>query len=211
MVERNCTLPFCFYCLTDNVYDLPNNVIGVEVDHSLDLEGVWWKICLFNLGWEDPILYIDLDVVIQNNVDYMFKDNDNKLKLLRVLDNGGKYLHDGDPNNPLTIPPVYVNTSLMKFVPKNYQQIFNKFIEDPDYNIIHFFGLDRFITHYFQDQCSYWKFTKDYYWRAKASEKYDPQYISNMHPGWITDPNPTFCIVTNSTPDMYIELEKYFL
>ena len=75
MVERNCTLPFIFYCLTDDIYNLPKDVVGIGVDKSLDLESYWWKVCLFDLNFDETLLYIDLDVIIQQNIDYIFLDD----------------------------------------------------------------------------------------------------------------------------------------
>ena len=65
MVERNCTLPFSFYCISD----VQQEVNTIFIDKSLDLETYWWKIELFNLDFDDPTLYLDLDVVIQTNID----------------------------------------------------------------------------------------------------------------------------------------------
>lgn len=72
MIKRNTTLPYNFYCLTDdpkgiypevNILPLPAGLIG------------WWcKPYMFSkdLPIEGIILYLDLDVVIADNIDKLF-------------------------------------------------------------------------------------------------------------------------------------------
>lgn len=209
MVKRNCTLPFIFYCLTDNLEDLPDDVIGVVVDQELDLEAYWWKISLFNLGWTEQVLYMDLDVIIQNNIDYIFEDvNSKNLKCLSIIDAGIYYPFDGTAQSILTIPITNLNTSIMLFNPKDHQELYNKFVSNIDYNIIHYYGLDRFI--YNESQAlSFFDFSKDYYFRAKGQESYDTKYIDSN--GFINDPRKTFCILNQSKPEHYAGLEKYLI
>lgn len=209
MVKRNCTLPFIFYCLTDNMTDLPNEVVGVKVDVSLDLESYWWKLCLFNLKWNEDVLYLDLDVIIQNNIDYIFDEkNIMGLKCLSINDAGIYYPYDGYEDNILLIPEVKINSSVMYFNPNENQYLFDLFMKNSDYNIIHYYGLDRFITKKC-NQLSYFDFSKDYYYRAKGHESYDPKYITKN--GLIHDPNKTFCIMNQCKPEHYRGLEKYFI
>lgn len=209
MVKRNCTLPFIFYCLTDNLYDLPDNVVGISVDKDLDLDSYWWKISLFNLGWDEQVLYMDLDVIIQNNIDYIFENVNNKnLKCLSISDAGIYYPYDGRPDNILTIPNANLNTSVMLFNPHKQQKLYDKFIKNIDYNIIHYYGLDRFIYNE-SKEFTYFDFSKDYYYRAKGHESYDEKYIDSN--GFIDDPRKTFCIMNQCGPEHYTGLEKYFI
>jgi len=208
MVNRNTDLPFVFYCLTDNVLDLPKEVVGVKIDPSLDLESYWWKMSLFNLDWDELVLYLDLDVIIQNNIDYIFKNADeNKIKILDFSNIGIYYPFDGRPGNIMTIPQVTINSSVMLFNPVKNKFIFDKFKIDIDYNIITYYGFDRFIQHN-TDNLYYFDFNKDYYCRAKGVESYDQRYIEY---GLIHDPRKTFCIMNQCKPEHYIGLEKYFI
>lgn len=209
MVERNCTLPFIFYCMTDNNYGLLKEIVEIKVDLSLDLESYWWKICLFDLKWDKSILYLDLDVIIQNNIDYIFKETKSTgFTCLSIEDAGIYYPFDGrNADNILLIPPVEINSSVMFFNPSNYQQVFDSFVENTDYNIIHYYGLDRFIPYQITD-ISYFNFSKDYYYRGKGQESYDSKYVVN---GLIHDPNKTFCIMNQCKSEHYRGLEKYFI
>ena len=79
MVEKNCSLPFSFYCLTED----KSQKWGYPLDLDLDLESYWWKIQLFNLPWESPTLYFDLDIIIFNNVDNLLTHNPGKFHIIR--------------------------------------------------------------------------------------------------------------------------------
>lgn len=212
MVERNCTLPFCVYCLTDNVYDLPKEVIGIQLDPQLDLESYWWKICLFNLDWEDPVLYFDLDIVIQNNFNYLFEKIDDQILVSHVEDAGCKCLTDGvyHKEEPLVIPRAIVNSSIIGLIPKYHKDVYEVFMKDVDNNIIFYYGLDRFLSSNFLHKLGHLDFSKDYYFRSKGAEYYDPQYVDSSGL-FVVDPTKTFCIVSQADEDSYKGLEKYFL
>jgi hypothetical protein len=208
MVERNCTLPFVIYCLTDNVDDLPAGFVGIKVDPKLDLEKYWWKLCLFNLGWNETVLYFDLDIIIQKNFDYVFDNiKENSIKCLDTSNVGAYYPYDGRKDNILIIPPVTINSSIMLFNPSFQQHLFDLFMKNPDFNMVKWWGVDRFIEHNSKD-ITFFDYCKDYYLRAKGVDKYDPRYTKT---GLTHDPRKTFCIMNQCKPEHYIGLEKYFI
>ena len=59
MVEKNTTLPFNFYCLSDTEID---GIQTIPLDLSLDLESYWWKICLFNT----ELIIVENNAMFQN-------------------------------------------------------------------------------------------------------------------------------------------------
>jgi hypothetical protein len=201
MVDRNCNLPFSFYCISDVQQDV--NTIFINKD--LDLETYWWKIELFNLDFKEPTLYLDLDVVIQNNIDYLFDKIDDTIKTISIEDIGAYYPYDGSPDSILTIPTGVINSSIMLLYPHLHKELYQKFVENIDYNIVHYYGLDRFISNH--SKLSFLDFSKDYYHRAKGwlsdnkLDKYDLNY----------DPERTICVLSQCTDEHYKGLEKYFL
>ena len=72
MVERHCSLPFQFICLTDNATGIQDK-IKIK-DLPAGLQGWWCKPYIFaeELNLTSPVLYIDLDVVIANSIDKLF-------------------------------------------------------------------------------------------------------------------------------------------
>ena len=72
MCKRNCTLDFTFTCLTDNPKGLDANINVVALPEGYT--GWWAKPFMFSndTGLTGTILYLDLDVVISNNIDKLF-------------------------------------------------------------------------------------------------------------------------------------------
>ena len=77
-VEKNCSVPFNFYCLTDN----PTQPYDVQLPTTWDAyeNGNFWayrKLHMFNEKTIDikgnQFLYLDLDVIIQQDLKYFFE------------------------------------------------------------------------------------------------------------------------------------------
>ena len=207
MVEKNTSLPFSFYCLSDTNID---GIQTIPLDLSLDLELYWWKVCLFNLDLIGPTIYFDLDMIIQNNFDDIVRQiTTDKILSINIEHYGVEYPFDGFfEDNILTIPPTKLNSSVMGFY-CNHKEIYNTFVKDVDNNIILYYGLDRFLSEQFYDKFSWLSFADHYYFRNKGIEAYDPKYIDDE--GLIFDPTKTLCIVSQGEPEVYNKLEKYFL
>ena len=76
MVKRNCTLDFEMVCLTDNSQGINPDITILPLPK--ELTGWWCKPYMFssNLPLTGKVLYMDLDVVISNNVDKLFEFTD---------------------------------------------------------------------------------------------------------------------------------------
>ena len=72
MVQRNCTIPHEFVCLTDDSSNLNQNIKVLQLPNNL--QGWWCKPYMFSkeLPLNGTILYMDLDIVLSNNIDCMF-------------------------------------------------------------------------------------------------------------------------------------------
>ena len=82
MCQKNLTIPFNFYCYTEDPSGLDPNII--VVDHTdLGIKPVYYKLLLFRLF--DSAVYFDLDVVIQKNIDWIQNNiRPNKLTLIKT-------------------------------------------------------------------------------------------------------------------------------
>ena len=123
MVERNITLPFRFICFTEN-----NSGIRSEVEiqplPELDLpenipERGWRKLTVFAKdfgGLSGKTLFLDLDVVIVDNIDDFFTVE-------------GNFLIAHDKKNPKKMEG---NSSVFRFEIGKYSQILSYFEENFD-------------------------------------------------------------------------------
>jgi hypothetical protein len=71
MVMRNLTIPHNFVCFTDNPENLNSN-IQVRLLPRAAIQGWWWKPYIFkadHFSKGDINLFLDLDMVIINNID----------------------------------------------------------------------------------------------------------------------------------------------
>lgn len=71
--KKHCTLDFTFYCATEDAQDLNPNIKVIPLPKSA-MSGWWYKPWLYSteLEIQGTILYMDLDVVVANNIDNLF-------------------------------------------------------------------------------------------------------------------------------------------
>ena len=71
-VKRNLTLPFNFFCITDDARDIDESINIISVEHE-DLPGWWQKLVLFKPldQLKGRVLYLDLDTIITGSLDEM--------------------------------------------------------------------------------------------------------------------------------------------
>lgn len=204
MVEKNLTLPFNFYVLSDTKIPKVNTI---PLDLSLDLESYWWKVCLFNTNLEGPTIYLDLDIVIQNNFDDLVdKIENDKILLINVEDGGTTAIGDTTPI-PTWSP---INSSVMCFNCQQHKEIYDFFVNNIDNHIVEFYGLDRFVYRHFNNRLNYLTFKKDWYFRHFDTRLF---LSSEKKDGWPFVPYSKFCIVKQAEKfdDPYIGLEEFFL
>ncbi len=197
MVEKNCSLPFSFYCLTED----KSQKWRYPLDLNLDLESYWWKIQLFNLPWKNPTLYFDLDIIIQNNIDSLLQRIEkNKILIIKPdwPDIQDTVLWDHD---------AIVNSSVLGIHPTSVTPVYERFIASKDYYIVKYRGLDRYLSDNHLSMCNYLQFDYDYYHRWK-NDATPNKYIKDTY---AHDPRKTLCIISQEEPEMYFGLEKYFL
>lgn len=138
MVEGNTSLPFSFTCFTDDPTDLDPNVKTWRLEEGLD--GWWNKIYLFDRCSDNLNIYFDLDVVIQNNLDWLLKDTGG----LQLIDNSWHNPWDPSKMNRYDHDLCY-NSSVMIWKGR-LLQIVDTFFDNLDFNLKTFRGLDGFLS-----------------------------------------------------------------
>lgn len=72
MVQRHLTMPYDFYCFTDNAKGIDLEVKIKTLPDRPEITGWWWKTYMFQMGHfgpSDTNLFFDLDMVIISNID----------------------------------------------------------------------------------------------------------------------------------------------
>jgi hypothetical protein len=157
-LEKHLTIDYDFKCYTDK----PETDYDIPVKYNY-LEGVWHKIAL--LEFIGPSLYFDLDVKINDNINFLANNFDD----FTVIDSqpwkktSSKTSFDFKFklfNNTL------INTSIMRW--SNSIDICNYFLKNKDRFIQEYRATDRFIynekiqyKYFVTDKISSWKENKD--------------------------------------------------
>lgn len=72
MINRNLSLPYKFYCLTEDPSNFNENINVIPLPTEYKLTGWWWKTYMFkqNLFDNEINFYLDLDTIITSNIDH---------------------------------------------------------------------------------------------------------------------------------------------
>jgi len=216
-ISKHLKQPFTFYCITDNNTNLNKNIHIIDLDMSLDIEGCMWKICIFNelVGKDIPLIYFDLDVVLQKDPAPLFKSiQRNKITACSRAHAGFNCIEFN-----YHLFPSYFNSSMMGFYSDDMKYIYETFINHLDYfQVKYHYADDRFISNEFNDCYTFFDYSTDYYFRRIASDMRPTGDIkilidknSNEAIFLLHDPEKIVCIVTDSHPYYYEGLEEYFI
>lgn len=120
MVRRNLTIPFNFFCLTEDSNGI-NPAVNILPLPSIPVQGWWYKPYVFSkeLNLQGEILFLDLDIVIINNIDYFFNKNTSNLYIIRDFTRAT--IHKWEK----------FNSSVFKFHSGSHECVWGNFIKDP--------------------------------------------------------------------------------
>lgn len=119
MVARHLTIPYQFYCLTDDQHPIDgvNSLVHLNEGYT---KGWWHKVHMFDpaLKLQGRILYMDLDVIIHDNI--------NKL----ILNQEQNFLGIRDFNRKFNPKWSMLNSSVMSWPAGLHPDIFTVFQDD---------------------------------------------------------------------------------
>jgi len=172
MVKRNMTLPFDFYCLTDELNQAFDTGIKTIKIPNPQLDGWWNKMHLYNkeLNIEGNILYVDLDVVIISCLDKIFTEfADDKFCVIK------------DFGQPKTT----INSSVLRYNLKHHSHIWDNFLKDKgQYDSMH--GDQNVLTSmlYTDKQTVFMpdEWTYSFKWPERGKPKKYDKYVPKNHP-----------------------------
>ena len=105
MVQRHLTVPHRFVCFTEDSTGLNSNIEIRTLPVDPGIKGWWWKTYLFKADHfiaGEPNLYLDLDIVIVNNIDKL------------VTEKPGNFMGFEDPSRVFSKQPK-LNSSVMRW------------------------------------------------------------------------------------------------
>ncbi len=160
-LEKYLTVDYDFKCYTDK----PETTYDIPVKYDF-LKGVWHKIAL--LEFSGPSLYFDLDIKINDNINFLAKD----FKDFTVIDSQpwketqDNFLKINFDFKFKLFGNTFLNTSIMRW--SNSSDICKYFLSNKDKFLVDYQATDRFIYNeklpykYFKtDKISSWKEKKN--------------------------------------------------
>lgn len=145
MVLKYLYEPFSFYCHTEDPTNVNANIIPIQED----LETYWNKLTMFKpefVSSGDINLYFDLDIVIQNDITPLLKYLQDDLTMVRAYWKGD-IVTDGSSHKFKERWDMYANSSVLLWKNGTLNNIWNHFDTDPDYFMVKYKGIDRFLFH----------------------------------------------------------------
>ena len=125
MVSRNLTIPFEFVCFTENPRGIDENVKIMPLPSIKNVTGWWYKPMFFdkNLPLKGTILFMDLDVIVFENIDKLFTYEPGRFCIIR------------DFNRSLRRDWKRMNSSVFRLDVGSMPHIYDDFILTPDAHI----------------------------------------------------------------------------
>ncbi|MCA9115267.1 MAG: hypothetical protein KDA79_09270 [Planctomycetaceae bacterium] len=141
MIAEHLTLPHRFYCYTDDPEGVRADIIPIAVDNRLT---VWWnKLALFQRGFgglEGRMLFLDLDVVVQRNIDDLVWYHPQGLTCVEAFWKGPQAINTVNYN-------MNINSSVMTWNAGECGAIWNHFAAHETEMLERYIGMDRFLFH----------------------------------------------------------------
>jgi hypothetical protein len=126
-VKRNTSVPFKFWCFTEDSTGIDSEVCVAPLPFSGQLETWWNKLYLFSdkipIPKGETIFYIDLDTLIVDNIDHILKRNYTRLVILKDFFYG------------IAKSANAYGSGLMMWTHGTYNSVWQKFIESSEQHI----------------------------------------------------------------------------
>lgn len=158
MVTRNCTHDFEFVCFTEDSKGINTN-IRIEPLPELPVQGWWYKPMFFNpaLQLQGTILFFDLDVIIFNNIDYLFDYQPGRFCIIK------------DFNRAMRPEWNKFNSSVFRLTIGDQAQVYNEFLHNTHQHVRRFHGDQDWIHHMVRNNFDFWpiQWIQSYKWEMR--------------------------------------------
>jgi len=151
MCKRNMTLPFEFVCFTENQTDLHKDIRIEPLPQHRGLSGWWYKPMFFdkNFPLDGTLLYMDLDIVINANIDKLFTYRPDKFCIIR------------DFNRSLRSDWNRMNSSIFRLQSCSMGYVYDEFMKDHGNNMRRYHGDQDWIYEQVKSKVDTWSFWPD--------------------------------------------------
>lgn len=150
MVEKNLTGPYDFLCITNHPENYEDPCIDtITPENELELDSWWTKLFLYKPGLlTGKILFLDLDVIIQNNIDALANHTD---KFCGVYTKWNQIETDGTYEWTTLRWKKPFNSSVLTFHAEDYYWLWDRFAEAPNEYILKYYGEDKYLAGEIED------------------------------------------------------------
>lgn len=161
MVSRHLTVPYEFVCLTDDptIIEGVRNIVQPSQHYG---QGWWHKVHMFDpsLPLQGRILYFDLDVVINDNIDKLVQSYSNEF--LGIRDFNRKFHPSWN----------ILNSSAMSWMAGSNSDIWEKFLTGKT-SALRMHGDQDWIWHIAKDRITFWpdEWLLSYKWEIRSRDE----------------------------------------
>jgi len=200
MVSKNLTLPFKFYCMTENPAGLNSNIVPLRLP-NIPVDGWWFKPYIFckDVNIAGTILYLDLDIVITGNINKLFTFSNSQPCIIRDF---SRVMRPSWPK---------FNSSVIRFTHGQFHHIWEKFRNYHKEIKRKYFGDQDFLYAEAKDNFTIYpdSWIQSWKWEIRKNKQFAPGgikgnkkflYIEDVRPAadccivvFHGDPNPHNC------------------
>jgi hypothetical protein len=142
MIGRHWIGEYKLYCITEDSEGVVCDTIELP---NYGLEKWWTKICLFDESFLQEGIFLDLDIIIRDNINWMFEPSE-EMKFLYTDWVNLEQLHKDTVSNRTRY--CSINSSVLCWNKETKRQyIFDDFMKNKDKILFSFTGIDSFIEH----------------------------------------------------------------
>jgi hypothetical protein len=167
MVERNLTVPHEFVCYTENPQGILPNIKIKPLTLVSGVQGWWYKPMFFNpdLDLKGTVLFLDLDLIIFNNIDYLFTYEPGKFCIIR------------DFNRSTVKNYTKFNSSVFRLETGQHSSVYTELIKNPKHIVSRFHGDQDWLFYAIKQDFVYWpdEWIQSYKWEMRGR----PQLVND--------------------------------
>jgi len=137
MLKKNSTKEFTLHCVTEDPTGVSDDINIINLP-DYELEKWWWKLWILSdeLPVDGKCVFLDLDIVIQNNIDTILNfDNGEDLFVLKAQWRTTLITKHSPP----------INSSIIIWNTHCIKGYFKKFFSDPEYYMFKYRGIDTYL------------------------------------------------------------------